>query len=152
MPNSFGQRQADEMLNDTFSGYDSTGGTTVVATPVTVTLDAEHLVSGPDFSLSGDEVTVSGAGDFDITLSWTCSVLTNARTQGQAWLERNGVEVPGTRIMTYCRQANHGATGTAEISLALADGDVLRIRAQRTAGGGTLSCLANGSRLKVRRL
>ena len=152
MTERFGQRRADEMINDTFSGYDSSGGTTVVATPVTVTLDAEHLPSSADFSLASNEVTVSGAGDFDITMTWSCMVTTNARTQGQAWLERNGVEVPGTRVLNYCRQANHGATGTAEISLALADGDVLRIRAQRTAGGGTLSCLADGSRLKIRRL
>ncbi len=45
-----------------------------------------------------------------------------------------------------------GAFGGGEIGLDLNAGDVVRLRAQRTLGGAPALCMANGSRLKVRRL
>ena len=151
MPQLTGQVKSDEPLNDIFSGYDATGGTAITGA-TTITITNEHLVSSATFSLANNEVTVQ-AGDYEVTFGASMIVSTgNARTQGQAWLERNGVEVAGTRTALYCRQANHGATGSAQIFLTCAQDDVLRIRGQRTAGSGALTTLANGSRLALRKL
>ncbi len=149
-----GAAKSDSLLNDVFSGYQSAGGTTFAATATTIPITDEHFASSASFSLSAGEVTVSSSAPerYEITYGVGCLVGTSARTQAQSWLEVNGVEVGGTRCALYCRQANHGATGSAQIFLQLADGDTVRVRAVRTAGGGTLSSLANGTRLALRRL
>lgn len=156
MSGPFGQRKSDELINDPFSAYDGTGGTTVVGTAVTVPLTLEHVVSSANYSLANNELTLNKTDRFEITFSITATVTTNARTQGQGWLERwNGTtwsEVPGTRVWLYCRRTNHGATGSRQIFYDLASGNRLRLRIQRTAGGGTLSLAANGSALAVRTL
>lgn len=152
MTTPIGQRLSDELLNDVFSGYDGPGGTSVVAADTTIPLTAEHIASSATYDLSAGEITVNEAGDYELTYACSLTVLTNARTQGQSWVEVDGSEVAGTRALQYCRQANHGATGGAQVYVALSPGDVVRIRARRTAGGGTLSAVANGSRLVLRRL
>lgn len=152
MSTTVGSAKSDALLNDVFSGYDPTGGQAIAPGPATIALSAEHLPSSATYSLAADEVTVNEDGAYELTFGVTLTVATNARTQGQAWLEMNGSEVAGTRVMLYCRQANHGATGSAQVFMNLTDGDVLRIRAQRTAGAGSLTTLANGARLALRRL
>ena len=151
MSASLGSKKSNEPLNDVFSGYDGPGGTTIVAA-TTVPLTNEHRASSATFSLAGNEVTVTKQDAYEVTFSCSAMVQTNARTQGQAWLEVNGAEVAGTRVNLYCRQANHGATGSAQVFLDLDEDDVVRIRAQRTAGAGTLEATSNGSRLTLRRL
>lgn len=152
MTTKIGEAKSDDLLNDIFSGYDGLGGTDLTAVS-TVPIALEHLVSSGTYTLANGEVTVTTTGSYEVTFGVSVEVPSgNSRTQSQSWLERNDIEVPGTRCYHYCRQANHGATGSAQIFLSLAAGDTLRIRAQRTAGGGNLAAGANGSRLALRRL
>lgn len=137
-------------LNHVFSGYDSTGGT-AVTTATTVPIDAEHMPSSETYSISNGEVTVNDSGYFKVHFGVSLIVGTSARTQCQAWLENNGVEIPGTRVLMYCRLTNMGATGSVSLFLNCNHGDTLRIRAQRTSGSGTITALQDGSRLSVRK-
>ena len=151
---SFGSRRSDEPLNDVFSAYNAVAAD-VAATVVTLPIDTEHVVSGATFELANGEVTVKVAGNYELTFGstlWMPAGSGSDRTQGQAWLERNAVELPGTRCMHYCRLQHFGATGSAQIFAYVSVDDVLRIRAQRTAGTGVMSALASGSRLALRRL
>ena len=152
MSTTVGQAKSDELLNDVFSGYDAAGGVDL-ASVATVGIDTEHIVSSGTFTLAGGEVTVNTDGTYEVHMTATVhNALGTARTQVQMWLEVNNVEVPGTRMMAYCRQLNHGASGTAQVYLSLSDGDMVRLRAQRTAGTGTVETFAGGSRLTLRRL
>ena len=140
--------------SDVFSAYNSITGPTFTTTPETVPLDTEHRPSSDTYVLGSPvgELEVTEDDIYEVTYSCSTRPTTNSRTQGQAWLELNGTEVEGTRILMYCRQANYGATGSSQIYLDLQAGDVLRVRAQRTAGGSTLTFHIGGSRLTLRRL
>ena len=148
----FGDIPANAPLNDVCSAYDAVGGLSVDATPRTVEMTATHVISGT-FSVVNGEISVSVAAptNFEITFSATALGLSATRSQVSAWLERNGTEVPGTRIELYCRITAMGATGGGQVYLQLADGDTVRIRCQRVAGGA-ISTRASGSRLAVRKL
>lgn len=133
---------------DGFSAYDS-GGALPITAPATVGLDAEHFVSSSTFALASGVVTVAETGLY--ALDWAVSVTGggNARTQVACWVERNGVEVSGTRALLYARMASHGGSGGGSVFLSLDAGDSVRLRAQRTAGSGAVTSAANGSRLRI---
>lgn len=147
----FGQTDSDNYLNNVFSGYDAAGGRSIT-TATTVAIDTEHFASSGTYTLASGEVTINEVGTYEVNAGVTIQSTSGARTQVQMWVERNGVEIPGTRMMAYCRQASHGASGSAQFCLDLNQGDVIRIRAQRTAGSGVVQSLANGSRLTLRKL
>lgn len=152
MTTPFGQIPANAPLNDVFSAYDGVGGTAIAAA-VTVPLTAEHIVSSATYTLSGNQVTIHESDDYELTYGVSFIVPSgNVRAQAQAWIERDSVELAGTRIMLYCRLNQCGASGSVQIYLPLVQDDVIRIRAQRTVSSGAVQCVANGSRLALRRL
>ena len=137
---------------DSISAYDAAGGGSIVAAPATLPMDSVHRPHSSTFELVNGEVIVRRTAAYEVQFDATLAITTGtSRSHGEAWLEVNGVEVPGTRICLYCRMASHGATGTARVELDLQEDDVVRIRVERTIGGATLVRRADGSRLKMRR-
>lgn len=152
MGQRLGEVKNDDLLNDFFCGYDGVGVASFTAA-TTITITAQHAPSSATYTLANGEVTVTKDGTYEI--SWGVSLIHpsgTSRTQAQSWLEVNGTEVPGSRGLHYLRQVNHGATVEPQIFLSLSENDVVRIRAARTAGGGSASGLINGSRIALRRL
>lgn len=135
---------------DVISSYDGVGGVTFAATPITIDLSADHRTPGASFDRTGGEVTVQTAGLYEIDFAASAASL-GSRTEAEAWLEVNGVEIAGTRGLIYARQANHGATPHRKLWLDLTAGQVVRIRAQRIAGSSNLSTRANASGLVMRK-
>ena len=142
----------EPLQDNAISAYDSDGTQTFTGT-VTVNLDATHVVDSAFYSLSGSEITVALGGRYELCYDVSLKVTNgSSRSQADCWLERNGVEEPGTRSTCYMRQQNYGATASlAGISLDVVAGDVFRLRASRTVGTNTLSPLLNGSRLRIKR-
>lgn len=140
------------MSNDMFSGYDGLGAVVVGSAPVQVGLTAEHLPGGPTYVLEGGGVRLTKAGRYEINADMSIISTGGNRTQAQGWITHNGVEIPGTRMLFYCRQLNHGATAAKQIGWQFDEDDVVALMAQRTAGSGTLVALLNGTALTLRRL
>lgn len=155
MAQNFGQVGAGELLNDVFSGYNSVQQSSFsVATLLEI--DGEHIPSSDNYTLNLDgSVTVNFNGtvevDCDVTLRHLGGV-SNNRTRAESWVERDGVEILGTRCDHYLRQANFGATGTSQFYVAVTVGDAIRVMGQRTGGTGEPGVPANGLRLALRRL
>lgn len=147
-----GSARSDSPLNDVCSVYDSLGAIPVIATPITVLLDVELIPSSDTYTIANGEVTVHTTGAYEIVGGVSILSTAGNRTQAQSWIERNGDELGGTRMLHYCRQANHGASGSLQVYVLLTEGDVIRLRSQRTEGTGTIQTLAGGSRLALRRL
>ena len=135
---------------DSFGAYDSLGGQTFTGT-VTVNLNASRF-SSSNYSLSANTVTVATAGTYWISFMVSTEVTSNTRTQGQCWVELNNVEIAGTRGELYNRLLNEGASAGHSFPLVLAANDVLRLRATRTKGTGTLRLETNGSSLSLMKI
>ena len=150
---NLGSWLSDSPLNDVFSGHNGATTQDYTATATTMPLTTEHVVSSATYDLTNNEVTINETGTYEVTYSASAIVSTgSSRSQGQSWLERNGTEVAGTRVYQYCRLANNGATGSAQVYVSITAGDTLRVRSQRTTGAGTLRAPANSIRLALRRL
>ena len=132
------------------SAYDSAGSQSFTGT-ITVNLDATS-VEDASFTLSANTVTIAFTGRIEISGAVSLKTLSGGRSQADAWIEQNGVEIPGTRVTMYCRQSAMGGSGTMHRLLPVTNGDVFRLRAQRVEGSGTLSPAINGSRLLLKKL
>jgi hypothetical protein len=106
---------------------------TTVATATINTLgftnDAAHYV------LAAGQITVLTAGDYELSFGFGFTASNNSRAT--AWLEVDGVEIPGTRVYIGCTA--NGVTGSATcacITRTLAAGAVVRLRLQTASGGG----------------
>jgi len=81
----------------TIDVYDATGGQDITATTVTLNLDTERANSDDGtFTLSGDVVTINRTGRFAFLISAT--VDNRGKNEIEGWLERNSVEVTGTKL------------------------------------------------------
>ena len=142
------------MSNDAISAYNPLAGPSLVlaTAPTPVPLTAEHGVSSDTFDLANDEVEVTVGGRYEINADASVISVGGNRTQAQGWIERNGVEIPGTRMLFYCRQNNHGASASKQIKFNLAADDTVRLVIDVTAGTGTVQALANGCSLTLRRM
>lgn len=127
-------------IYDVHSGYGANSAAITAA--VTLPMASNHSTTAT-YSVASDEVSVGQTADYTIDMSVTTWSTSGGRTQMQAWLERNGVEIAGTRVYLYCRQTNHGASGHERVTLALTSSDALRVRCQRTAGTGVVIGNAN---------
>ena len=121
------------------SFYLSTGGlTNVSSTAVTLVVNQTSVNSnGSVFSLSGNEVTVNKTGDFKISAECYFNNSSTTRTEYTMWLEKDTVEVAGTRAATYQRGYDSGDTAAMSIIVSVTSGDVFRLRIQRTDGSAT---------------
>ena len=67
----------------------------------------------------------------------------------EAWLEKNAVEIPGTRGRIYHDDPNEEGSTTALIIPSLVATDVIRIRAERVSGGQDCDTHVDGVRLNL---
>jgi hypothetical protein len=133
-----------------YNVYDS-GGSQSFAGTVTVATDTERRPS-PAFAVDGTgEVLSHDEGRYLVRAYCTILGGGSARQQVSAWLELNGVEVPGTRSELYRRNQTSGSTGTMEAELDLQAGDRVRMRAQ-AGGPGAVQMRAGGSSLIFERV
>lgn len=134
--------------------YDAAGGQSYTTSPITVDIDTVRVDnSGGDFTSGGNgEITCNFTGEVRVEWDVSCNQNSNSRTTWLAYLELNGSEEPGTRAWTYSRNSgqDHGSV-SASSTLSVTSGQVVRVRAVRENGGGTLTTLANGSRLRLTR-
>jgi hypothetical protein len=71
----------------------------------------------------------------------------------EAWIERNAIELPGTRLPLYCREVTIGnnSGSTSWLGLIQAN-DIFRAMCVRVAGSNTLVTGANACRLRATRV
>lgn len=105
----------------------------------------------PNFSLSSNEVSVSGSGEYYIEVQLTILAADGGRKNSQSWLELNGVEIAGTRGAVYQRQTNHGGTCVLSCIIDLVPSDSVAIITDRTNGSGNLGQIANGTRFYIQK-
>lgn len=134
------------------SFYLSTGGQTAmnnVKRQLTINETSVNTQPGI-FALASNQVTVSKP--MNAKFSWDVSFNTgsSSRSAFDVWLERDGVEVPGTRSMTYQRGYDSGDTATGTLIIPVLAGQVYRLVAQRVDGGATTGYQNdNGTRLTI---
>lgn len=121
-------------------------GTITVATTTERNPSAGYSVDG------AGQVTVAADGRYLVRGRQSCLGGSNGRQEASGWLELNGVEVPGTRGELYRRNNVSGAGCSMEAELDLVATDVIRLRAQVTAGAGAIAMRANGSAIVLERI
>lgn len=134
------------------SFYLSTGGLTGQSnTARTVIINETSVNSNASvFTLAGNEVTINKSGNFKIDFGCYFNNSSSSRTEYTFWLEINGVEVDGSRSGNYQRGYDSGQSSDISIILPIANGDVLRVRVNRTDGGATVGYQDNnGTRLTI---
>jgi hypothetical protein len=137
------------------SFYLSTGGLTAAAgTALTLVLNQTDVNSdGTKYSLASNEVTVTDAGDYEISYHVSFNSGGTSRSEYNVWVEADTVEIPGTRSANYQRGYDSGSTSAATFITTLAASDVLRLRVQRTDGAATTGYQDdNGTRLTIKKL
>jgi len=87
-------------------------------------------------------------------LSWSVGlrVTFNQRTQAQSYVYLNGALFPGTVSEHYLRQAGHGASGGGTLTSFFDAGDEIDIRAVRVTGSGTVTTVAQATRINIMRV
>lgn len=132
------------------SFYLTTGGVTGVSnTKVTLVLNATAINSG-DMVLASNQVTINKDGNFKFDMECYFNTGSSSRSEFTIWLEKNNVEVPGTRTGTYQRGYDSGDTASMSIIIPVVSGNVFRLRTVRTDGGATTGYQDNnGTRLNI---
>lgn len=134
---------------------------TPFAGATTIDLDTVRIQSpAGGFSLSSNEVTVesaAGGGDYKVSYDVNADDTSNSRVKGNWWLEVDDgggfAEVAGTRRGTYHRNSSQGEnSASCVIILELTVGDIVRIRGQRTSGGGNIFAIADGVSLTIEKV
>jgi hypothetical protein len=151
---TLGSKKSDVLLNDVFSGYDAAGGQLVDGSVTTIPIDTEHFQSSVNYTLVGSGVRVGMGGRIELGARvGLANTSSSARTEVQAWVAKNGVEVPGTRMLLYLRTNGYGDQASALIFLEVEAGDIITIEAQETpATGSNTNAVANASGIAVRYL
>ena len=121
------------------SFYLTTGGLSAIgAGENTLVINATSINSDSSiFYLNNNEVTVNKTGYFQITGDCYWNTGGSSRSEYTIWLEKNGVDVLGTRSGIYARGYDTGSTGTFTIITNATSGDVFKIQIQRTLGSAS---------------
>jgi hypothetical protein len=136
-----------------FYAYDSTGIQVVNGTEVTLNIDTP-VVSDLNYSLSTDEVTVTSAGLYKITLNagfTETNTTGGARTSIEMRLQENGVDIPGALADCYLRETEEASCSLSALQN-ISAGGVIRARIQRTGGSTNIETLSEASRLIIERI
>lgn len=135
----------------TISAYDSVGGLTFTTGVQTIPFNTAHVIDD-GFSVAAGVITCVEAGRYRV--SWSSSILvTNAnQTLVAGAILANGAYVNGTLRYITCVTTNHGGTLSGSIELSLSAGDTLELAVSRILGSGTLTTVAGGSTLLIRRI
>lgn len=152
------QTDGVRLIKDYWSGYDTTGGTSI-NTAATVTIDTVYKSSsGSVFTLSSNQLTVAKTGTFLVTFDCgTDNPTAGNRTESDCYLEINtGIsfaEITGSRCSIYNRNSAQGEGSCSSTLIRdINSGDILRLRAVRESGTDSLVTLADESRLTLTEL
>jgi hypothetical protein len=129
-----------------YASYYATGITTIAGVAVTVGLDVNRQQTA-GFTRTGDEVTINEDGDYVIEYDLVLDELDSPDATVETWLEKNTVEIPGTRGRVFHDDPDEDGTTTGLIIETLVDTDVIRLRAIRINGSIDVDTHANGVRL-----
>ncbi len=149
-----GHLQAGIDGGDKFDVYDNAGGQSFTTGTITVNLGTIRKDTGGGvFTLAADEVTINVTGTYIFVYRVSLVVsMDGDGTVGRIWLEKNAVEVDGTRAFTYNRiKGSVGGENTVTM-FAIVDvtaADVFRVRAVRHNGSNSLVTIADGSSLTI---
>ncbi len=142
-----------------FDVFDNTGGQTFTTTAITINLDTTRR-SSTNYTLStNDDVTINSDGTYQVTFS--CGIATNTNNTNsitRCWLEEDTGggfgEIDGTSCFTYSRTS--GTAGNAScgrtIVRNLQDTNLLRVRAVRYSGNGTMRTVEDSSSLSIAKI
>lgn len=150
-------RLAGARANGAISTRDSTGGQTFTTGTITVALNVSDLNNGAGtgsntnlYSFASNQITVNVAGTYLVSYAMTAGAAGFTNTMA-AWVENATVGIVGSHTKAVCVAAT-GGTASKSFVVSLSAGAVLRLRATRVSGTGTLSTQANQSTLSVTRL
>ena len=128
--------------------YYATGVTTITSSALTVGLDVNRQQSS-GFTRSGGEVTCNTPGDYVINYDLVLDDTESSPAVIEAWLEKNTVEIPGTRGRIYHDDPQEEGSTSGLIIESLVATDVIRLRAIRISGSPDIDSHANGVRLSL---
>ena len=138
-----------------FSGYDSSGGTSIVSGWTDVPLDTERKKTS-DFAHTtpSAEVTVNRDDTYIIAATVATEITTGTSrsdSEMRVQIDTGGgyVTVPGTQLVIYNRTASQGKGAvTKAFVIDLSSGDKVKVQARRLSGGSTVALQA-GSELVI---
>lgn len=104
-----------------------------------------------NYSTTGTEISVNESDEYTIQVSLSLMNFSGGRTNVTSWIELNGIEVGGTRGLTYLRIANHGASCSMITVLDLIPTDSISVVSIRSIGTGECEQISNGSSMLIKR-
>lgn len=129
------------------------GNTGLTSTEVTLTVNSTGETNGGIMSLSSNQITISKTAIFEINANVYLNNSSTARTEYSMWLEKNGVEIAGTRFASYQRGYDSGHSSGINTIVSVTSGDTIQIRCQRTDGLGTTGYQdADGTSITIKEL
>lgn len=134
------------------SFYLSTGGLTLQSNVArTVVINNTSVNSNPlTFILLNNEVVINKTGDFKIDFGCYFNNNSTSRTEYTFWIEKNNIEVAGSRSGNYQRGYDSGQSSDISMIIPITSGDIIRIRVNRTDGSATTGYQDNnGTRLTI---
>lgn len=155
-PNIYNKSEVDVKTNTVaFDCYNSSISGTFTTAARTVNLDSIRYNSG-QFSIAPGTgiITVSQDMTAQIIFRITSDISGGTtRSVSRGYLELNNVFVPGSYVYLYNRQVSHGeSTACCSLILSLSNGDELRTRAVRIAGGDTLRFASEACGMTITKL
>lgn len=134
------------------SFYLGTGGLTAQSnTERTVVINETSVNSNASvFTLASNQVTINKTGNFKIDFGCYFNNSNTSRTEYTFWIEKNAVEVAGSRSGNYQRGYDSGQSSDISMIIPITSGDVIQIRVIRTDGGSSVGYQDNnGTRLTI---
>jgi hypothetical protein len=130
------------------------GQTALTNTERTLTINATDVNSnGSVFSLDSNQITVNKTGNFEINANVYLNNSSTARTEYSMWIEKNGVEVVGSRFASYQRGYDSGMSSGVNLITSVTSGDVFQIQCQLTDGSTSSGYQdANGTRFNIKEM
>lgn len=128
--------------------YYDTGTTNITTSPTTLDLNTTRQGDAA-FSMSAGTATCNTPGDYRLDYDVSLNDSSTGDTNIEYWLEKNSVEIPGTRSRTFHDAANddNACHGMAIVSLVATD--TIRIRGDVVGGSSAMTTLAESVRLVI---
>ncbi len=127
--------------------YEAAGGTTIAGTPTTIPYDTQREDPESIVSLGGGVFTVNAEKGGRYLVRADVSVEGSAASHSDAKFYLNGAPVAGSEFHAVTSPNAHGSMTGAAI-LVLAAADTVEVKAVHQTGGGTVSTVAEGSRIE----
>lgn len=136
-----------------FDSYDSVGAFNLTTAFTFLRLDTQRI-TGSNYVFSppfGVQIQSDGIYRIDARVS-TAKTSGNQRADSEFFININGVNLPGTRGVVYNRSTAQGiGTASSWAVMNLAAGNFVLVFLRHLSGAGTISTLADGSALTLKR-